>query len=153
MDDELSEAQRQEILRTLRQEQPDVDIDGLVAGKLAGPASGDRPPVPVWEYLDYPGEHPELSLEWIVQVRFPIDFFGGGSTVTSIAEHLAPGPHPARFVLDAGDIVRLYRLRHEAGALRWNAETRTHEETMPQSAYVKAVYATWAAELERKATR
>jgi hypothetical protein len=154
MSDELSEERRLEIIRGLqdaarRDGFPDIDIDSLVAGDLAGPASTDRPPVPVWEYLDYAVEHPGVSIEELSKVRFPILFHCEGSMVTSIAEHTAPGPVPPRLVVTADDVVRLYALMHEAGAMQWNAETRTIEEVKPRYSYAPAIYEKWASQLER----
>jgi hypothetical protein len=112
---------------------PDFDAESLAAGHLAGPASKDRPPVPVWEYLDYVAQHPEVSIDEISQVRFPISFHGGGSMITSIAEHMAPGPVPPTFSVTTEDIVRLFALMHDAGAMQWNAATRTIEELKPRA--------------------
>jgi hypothetical protein len=154
MSGELSEERRLEIIRGLQDDArrdgfPDVDIESLVAGHLAGPASTDRPPVPVWEYLDYVEAHPGLSIEELAKVRFPILFHGGGSTVTSIAEHTAPGPVPPTFVVTAEDVVRLFALMHEVGAMQWNAETRTIEELRPRDSYAPAIYEKWSSQLRR----
>ena len=153
MSDELSEKHRLKIFRELNEAAhqagfPNFDAEGLAAGRLAGPASTDRPPVPVWEYLDYVAKHPEVSIDEISQVRFPISYHGGGSTVTSIAEYTAPGPVPPTFVVTAEDIVRLYVLMHDAGAMQWNAGTRTIEELKPRASYAPAIYEKWRSQLE-----
>jgi hypothetical protein len=151
--DEISEEHRlqrfREINEAARQSGlPDYDAKALAAGHLAGPASTDRPPVPVWEYLDYVATHPEVSIEEISQVRFPISFHGGGSTVTSIAEHTAPGPVPPTFVVAAEDVVGLYALMHDAGAMQWDAGTRTIEELKPHASYAPAIYEKWRSQLK-----
>jgi hypothetical protein len=153
--DELSGERRLKLLRELNEAArqagfPNFDAEGLAAGHLAGPASTDRPPVPVWEYLDYVAKHPEVSIDEISQIRFPISFHGGGSTVTSIAEHTAPGPVPPTFSLTAEDIVRLFALMHDAGAMQWNAETRTIEELKPRASYAPAIYEKWRSQLDAR---
>jgi len=54
----LSEEHRQQIINQIRADAekagfPDYDVESRLAGDLAGPASEDRPGVPVWHYFDY----------------------------------------------------------------------------------------------------
>jgi len=152
--DELTEERRLKMLQELNEAArhagfPDFDAERLAAGNLAGPASRDRPPVPVWEYLDYVAHHPEVSIDEISQIRFPISFYGGESMVTSIAEHTAPGPVPPTFAVTAEDIVRLFALMHDAGAMQWNVETRTIEEVEPRATYAPAIFEEWRSQLKR----
>ena len=154
MTEPLSEDERLKLLETIRASAPShIDVDSLAAGELAGPVSPDRPPVPAWEYLDYLAAHPELSLDELSQFRFPILLHNGYTTVTSIAELIAPGPIPSTYHLTPQDVVRLYQLQHEAGALRWNADTRTHEEVKPLADYRADVYGRWHQELDAKSPR
>lgn len=153
MAEEWSEQERVEWLREIQAAHPDIDVASLAGGILAGPASADRPPVPVWEYLEYRAAHPEISMDAISRTRFPVALYSGDTTVTSIAELLAPGPRVAAFVLAAEDIIDLYKLMHEAGAMRWNPETRTHEEVRPPASYVDSVYGTWRRGLQAKAAK
>jgi hypothetical protein len=150
MGEEFSEEQRAERLGILRAAHPEIDIEALAGGTLAGPASPDRPPVPVWDYLDYLTAHPELSVDEMSHIRFPIALYGGTTMVTSIAELTAPGPAVPTYAPAADDIVQLYRLMYQAGALRWNPQSRTHEEIKPRAAYVKSVYDKWRALLQSK---
>lgn len=134
----MSEDERAERVAQMQADAP-IDISGLLAGELVGPVSADRPPVPVWEYLDYLEAHPELSIDQLSRVRFPVTLYNGDVTVTSIAEGLAPGPIPATYDMTPQDVVRLYQVQHDVGAFRWNADTLTHEQTKPLAAYHAAV--------------
>jgi hypothetical protein len=125
-------------------------IEALAAGVLAGPASPDRPPVPVWQYLDHLASHPDVTLDDLEQVRFPTVLYSGETTVNSIAELTAPGPTTPTYAITADDIVRLYQLKYEAGALRWNPGTRTHEEIKPADSYSGTVFPAWRTELEQR---
>lgn len=49
----MTEDQRLEIVRDLQEDHPDLDWENLLAGSLAGPASTDRPDMPVWEYRSF----------------------------------------------------------------------------------------------------
>ncbi len=131
MEENGAEDQQAELARKLKASHPEADIDSLVAGSLAGPASPDRPPVPAWEYLNYLASHPELSINDLSRTRFPVALQAGTTMVTSIAELIAPGPVPVTYQVTAEDVVRLYQLMHEAGVMRWNPQTRTHEEIAP----------------------
>jgi hypothetical protein len=150
MSEELAEEQRREKLRAIQAAAPpDVDIEALAAGSLAGPASPDRPPVPVWEYLDYQAAHPELSMDALAQIRFPIELHGGGvRMVTSLAELTLAGPRRPTYQVRPEDLIRLYQLIHESGGMIWNAPTRTHQEVKPPASYVQQVAEIWRGELE-----
>jgi hypothetical protein len=139
-----SEKRRLEIACQLREAHPDVDLESLLGGSLAGAESLDRPPVPVWQYLEYQAEHPDISLEQIEQIRFPIVLHGGEKMVTSIFEmtHLN-GPVTPTYEITVTDAVRLYSLMYEHGAMIWNANTKSHEEALPSGAYRDLVYEEW----------
>lgn len=153
MRDETSDEHRLQIFRELNEAAhqagvPDFDAESLAAGHLAGPASTDRPPVPVWEYIDYAATHPEVTIDEISQTRFPISFHGGGSTVTSIAEYMAPGPVQSAVAVTVEDVVRLYALMHAAGAMQWDPQSRTIEELKPRASYAPAIYEKWQSQLK-----
>lgn len=146
MNEHRSEEQRQEILRLIKEAQPDRDMSNVIAGSLAGPASPDRPPVPVWKYLAYKDEQQELTLTQIEQYRFPIILHGGETMITSLAEMTEPaGPPTATptYIVDTVDAIRLYELMHIRGALGWNADTLSHEELLAPSDYRESVYEEW----------
>ncbi len=72
----------------------------------------------------------------------------GGSTVTSIAEYAAPGSLPPTFVVTAEDIVRLYALIHDAGALPWNVTRKAIDESKPHLSCAPTIYAQWRSQRE-----
>lgn len=129
---------------------PDYDVESRLAGHLAGPASEDRPEVPVWQYFEYAAAAPGVTIEELINIRFPISFHGEGSTVTSIAEELKPAPVAAPLVPTAEDIVRRYAMMHDAGVLDWNTVTRTVERLKPLESEMK-VYKEWWNQLLDKA--
>lgn len=163
-DDSLSEEQRREFIRELERRRPGpdwaevvsrlqaahprLDVRGLFGGSLAGPASDDRPPVPMWEYPRYLRDNPEVSIGELTTTRVLIRTLAG-AVVLSIEELMRPGPVPQSRPLDAEDVIRLYRLIHEAGAMTWDAATRSHVETKSPQAYAE-VYARWRDELDAK---
>jgi len=146
----FSEEDRARLIQELHDKNPGIDVDGLLAGDLAGPATEGRPSVPIWEYPTYLQAHPDISIEYLSAMRVPLRLFSGEMTVMSIDELTNHGPIPTTFVLDPYDIIRLFELRHEAGALEWDDETRTLIETAPASVYVASVYGRWRQELEAK---
>ena len=145
----LSDEFRLEIRRRFQEAHPEADVEGMMGGSLAEPASADRPPVPVWEYLDYQAAHPEISVEQIERIRFPIALYGGETMVTSIFEmtHMIGPPQPS-YDFTVVNVVRHYRILHEHGAMSWNASTRTLEETLPRTEYWDAVSEQWRGELK-----
>jgi hypothetical protein len=157
-EEELSEKRRREIIEQIRISArtvgvPDFDVESRLAGHLAGPVSEDRPDVPVWEYLDYGVNHPAFTVEDIVQVRFPVAFLGGETTVASIAEELRPDPvsAPPRPQPTAEEIVERYAMMHQAQVLGWNAQTRTVEYLKPQAEYRAILEQWWANVRSRRA--
>jgi hypothetical protein len=149
VDGELTEQRRLAIIRELKEEHPGVDIESTLAGALAGPASEDRPSVPVWEYPDYVAAHPEVSLEDLVEARFPITYPTGERGVGSIAEYLhrIPGRTPV-YLVEPVDVIELFRLEHEAGMLDWDPETRGLRMLRPARTSPE-VYETWRKTLRR----
>ncbi len=91
---------------------PNFDAEGLAAGHLAGPASTDRPSVPVWEYLVYVATHPEVSIEEIsrrsVQRVADIDVPTASAEDTIIAKlEWAKEGSSERQLTDVAGILRL----------------------------------------------
>jgi hypothetical protein len=151
--EEVSGEVPEDWLARLRAIHPEVDVAALAGGSMAGLPSTDRPEVPVWEYLEYVAERPKLTLDALAEMRFPIALHAGTTMVTSIAEMLAPGPHPPTYQTGPEDVVQLYRFMHEAGALVWNPVTRTHEEVLPPASYRGPVYEKWRRYLHDKSVR
>lgn len=147
MNEQRAEELPPEILRLIKEAQPDIDVSNVIIGSLAGPASPNRPPVPVWEYLVYMDEQqPKLTLAEIEQYRFPIILHGGETMITSIADMTQPaGPPtaPPTYIVDTPDVIRLYKLMHIHGALGWNVDTLSHEELLTPSDYRESVYEEW----------
>jgi hypothetical protein len=122
---------------------------------MAGPAGPDRPPVSVWEYLDYLKDHPEMSLDQLAAVRFPIDLYEEERTVTSLASFIAlteNAPGPAATI---EEVIHLYRLRHEAGTLSWNEAEQCIEVLKLPVDVEKTFYRHWWDEVmaARQATK
>ena len=148
-DPELTDAQVRDLVRDMKEDRPDLDWDNLLMGRLAGPATPDRPNVPVWDYLDHSRRHPEVSFGTLTAARFPIRHFDGPWNVTSVDEELKPfpasyrGPRPEpRFVVDAEAIVRRYAAFREAGIIEWAPTERGLLYVRPLSAH-RAVIHTW----------
>jgi hypothetical protein len=81
----LDEQKRLAIARSILEAHPAHDLDNSLAGALAGPASPDRPNLPVWDYLDFVAVHPSTSLAELTAVRFPVLLYEGESSVTSVS--------------------------------------------------------------------
>ncbi|RIX28270.1 hypothetical protein D1781_12500 [Amnibacterium setariae] len=153
MDDEEREALRQELLR----DHPDLDLENLLMGELAGPASPDRPDLPVWEYRAFVRDHPGADPATLAAIRFPVRYAEGTSGVTSIAEQLKPYPRSFRgrvpepvVVIDADAIARRYEMEHEAGLQEWDHDARGIVRLQPLAAW-REVTRAWFDTLERTA--
>lgn len=119
----------------------------LVGGRLAGRATPDRPDVPIWEYRNYVAGHPEVALEELSTIRFPIVFYGGHeSTVGSAADSLAPGPVPPTVPITLDDVIDLWTQLHAAGVVQWDCERRAVEHVRPLEDY-RAVLTRWGVTL------
>ena len=143
----MTENERLETIAKLVKRSPDRDLSKLLAGHLAGPADPDRPPVPIWDFAEYAasaGVEMETLLEW----RYPLEFFRGGSTVVSVAEELRddlPGITP----LVASDVIRRYRLLADAGALAWNADCKSMVAMSPHDEW-SPIYRVWSDEMKSR---
>lgn len=150
---EFTEEERLRALEKVKKQFPERDIEGFVVGRLAGPASPDRPNVPIWEYPAFLSEHPELSMNDLLHVRFPEIFEDGFNSVSSLRDHLGRTSDSDRIdPLSPEDIIRLYRLNFEAGALRWNSETRSVEHTERMRTHQRTVLNKWMSEMHRRRT-
>lgn len=143
-------------VRDMKAGRPDLDWDNLLTGRLAGPATDDRPDFPIWDYLDVVEADPNVSLRTLSAARFPVRYQEGIWSVTSIDEELRPTPTsykgtlPApRFVLDEAAIVRRYRALHEAGLIEWDAPSRGLVFLVPAAVY-RPVMRAWADDEARR---
>ncbi len=126
----LDEEERLAIVRDILEEHPQHDVANSLAGALLGPATADRPDLPVWEYLDFVAANPSVPLSALTAVRFPVLFVEGESSVTSIDEDLRPPPSHLKHmpkmtvILDAEALIRRYVMEHDAGLVEWDPRTR-----------------------------
>ena len=151
----FDEKERLALVREIREQQPNADLDNLLMGALAGPATPDRPDVPVWDYLTYAQQHPETPFSVLITVRFPVLLFGGVSSVTSVVEHLKPLPVSFRgvrpeptYCIDAEAIIRQYMMLRDAGLIEWEPAWRGIRYTAPVDA-IRPVMAAWYGTLEK----
>jgi hypothetical protein len=144
-----SDAEIRQLVGSLKAERPDLDWDNLLSGALAGPAGPDRPDLPVWEYPNIARDNPDVQLRDLTAVRFPVRYFEGPSSVTSIDEELRPlpssykgtAPKP-RYIITAEAIIRRYAAMHEAGLIVWDPNERGIVYVKPLGAQRK-VLAQW----------
>lgn len=141
-DPKISEAERDEMRRHMLEERPNADLENLLMGELYGPASPDRPDLPVWDYVSFTGSHSEVVLSDLTSVRFPVLYFEGESTVTSVDEELKPFPRSytgrvpqSMYVIDAEAIVRRYGMEYEAGLHEWDHHARGIVRLQPHGAW------------------
>lgn len=126
-------------------------LSSKAAGTLAGPATPDRPDVPVWKYEDFHRAHPDVSMETLAGTRFPVVFFGGDRfTIDSVAEHLDNDPAwiPSMTI---ESVIDSWRALFEAGVVRWDSQRRAVEFIKPDEDRKKVYEAWWAA--RRSVTR
>lgn len=136
----MPEEQRLAILRSLEAEHPGAAA--LAAGELAGPATPDRPNVPIWEYENYAEQHPDVNVDDLVTVRFPVIFHGGNDfTIDSAAEYLRTDPVPPPTPMTLGEVIDLWRHLHAAGVVAWDSDRRAVEHCRPFDDYEIAVAA------------
>lgn len=145
----MTEEERLEQVRILKESAPEgVDIESLLAGSLAGPVSPDRPDVPPWEYPEYAAAHPEVTLEELARVRFPIRIESTGYTFpSSIHEFAWPAVTPDSARTTLLDAVDSFLEMHAAGAWRWEPSSRTvisDENAWPDPS---AFHAAWRARI------
>lgn len=152
----LDEQERLAIVGELIEEHPALDLANSLSGALAGPASPDRPDLPVWDYPDLVRRNPTVSWAQLAAIRFPVLFFEGESSVTSIDEELRPLPShlehrpQPRFVLDAEAVVRRYSMERDAGLVEWDARSRGIRYLTPVAGRRSVVQA-WVDTLTRTA--
>jgi len=126
----IPEEERQRILAGLQASAPHIDHDRLAAGTLAGRATADRPDVPPWAYERYVDDHPAVSLDDLLRVRFPVVFGERrGSTVSSVAEDLEDHGRPEGPLFTLAEALDRWRFLHDAGVVRWDRATRAVEHT------------------------
>lgn len=144
------------LVRRMKADRPDLDWDNLLMGRLAGPASPDRPDIPVWEYDRAAEADPDIALADLTAVRFPVRYFEGGWSVTSVDEELKPIPSSykgvpptPRFTEDAMSVIRRYQALHGAGIVAWDSASRSLSYLQPVGTYVEVLKA-WADEETRR---
>ncbi|WP_146243995.1 hypothetical protein [Curtobacterium sp. MCBD17_013] len=136
----MPEEERLAILQSLEAEHPGAAA--LAGGTLAGPATPDRPNVPIWEYENYAEQHPDVDLEDLVAVRFPVILHGSDDfTVDSAAEYLRTDPVPPTTPMTLGSVVDLWRHLHATGVVAWDSDRRAVEHRRPLDDYRTAVAA------------
>ena len=120
-------------------------LSNLAAGVLAGKATPDRPDVPIWDYLRFAATHPEISIDDLAQIRFPVVFFGVEEfTIESAADLLEPHPIPPRRPWTLETVIDMWTAIFAGGIVRWNSELRAVEMIQPMSEY-KRVLREWDA--------
>lgn len=150
----LDEERRLAIVRDVLEAHPEHDLANSLSGALLGPASPDRPSLPVWEYLEFVATNPSVPLSVLTAVRFPVLFFEGESSVTSIDEGLRPPPSHLKRVprstvaIDAEALTRRYVAEHEAGLVEWDERSRGIRYLAPVAAR-RPVLQQWFATLPR----
>jgi len=141
-DHEPNDDQVKAALRQIAADFPSADLPNLVAGRLAGPASPNRPNVPVWDYLTLAEDSNGPDLEVLTAMRFPVRFIEGVVSVTSIDEELRPFPTSfrgaipkPRIDMDARKVIDRYRFLHGSGVVEWDPDERGIVYTQPISAF------------------
>jgi hypothetical protein len=90
----------------------------LAGGVLAGRATPDRPNVPIWDYLQFATDHPEVTLDELTAVRFPVIFFDGEDfTIDSAAESLRVDPVPPPIPETLESVIDRWKALHTAGVV------------------------------------
>jgi hypothetical protein len=136
----MDEDERLAILEKLDGDHPGRELSSRAAGRLAGPATKDRPDVPIWNYLGYLASHPDADTAELIAIRFPVIFFGGNeSTIESAEEFLLEGPVAATNPPTFESVVGMWQYLHAAAVVRWNSELRAVEHIQPFERYRKAL--------------
>ncbi|MFG6504546.1 hypothetical protein [Microbacterium sp. P05] len=145
----MPEHQRLAILDSLEARRPGAA--SLAAGKLAGPATPDRPDVPVWEYEQYVETHSDVRLADLLATRFPVIFHGGtDSTITSVTEELRTEPLSPQMPVTLASVIEKWSRLHAAGIVRWDSDRRAVEHLRPIDDY-NSVIQEWGAPLRNNA--
>jgi hypothetical protein len=136
------------LLTLARLEAARPGLSALAAGALAGPATPDRPNVPIWDYASHVHEHSDIHLEDLVNVRFPVVFYGGADfTIDSAAEYLRTDSVAAPVPVTLPSVLELWQRLHDAGIVEWDRERRAVVHLKPLGEH-SAVVADW--ELSRR---
>jgi hypothetical protein len=139
----MPEAGRLAKLEELERQRP--GLAKLAGGVLAGRATPDRPDVPIWDYLQFAADHPEVTLDALSTVRFPVIFFEGEDfTIDSVVESLRTDPFPPPVPKTLDSVIDRWNTLHAAGVVEWNSDKRAVEMIRPMSEY-KRVLGEWGA--------
>lgn len=134
----MPEEERLALLKGLDAERP--GSSSLAAGTLAGRATSGRPNVAIWDYQRYADDHSDVSIEDLVEVRFPVIFFGGQDfTIDSAAEYLRTDPVPTPRLPTVSEVINMWSALHAAGVVRWDEERRAVEHVRPSGEYRKVL--------------
>ncbi|WIB65755.1 hypothetical protein [Curtobacterium sp. MCBD17_040] len=134
----MPEDERLTILAQLEANRP--GSAAKAGGTLAGPATPDRPDIPVWDYQRHVDEHPDVDIADLIAVRFPVVLYGGEDfTITSVADHLNLPVRPSQPWTLATEL-DMWNHLHTAGIVRWNSERRAVEHIRPQDDYRAALH-------------
>ena len=151
-DDDMTEEERLEAIRTLKETVPvGVDIESRLGGSLAGPVTPDRPDVPPWEYPEYAAAHPEVTFDELAHVRFPIRLEPTGHVMpTSIHEGATLGASVGFAPMPYLDQIDSYAVMHALGVFRWEVSERTvvHDAEVPFDP--ATFHAAWRARIARR---
>jgi hypothetical protein len=140
--------EQERLLTLARLEAAHPGASALAAGTLAGPATPDRPNVPIWDYANHVHEHPEIDFEDLVDVRFPVVFYGGADfTIDSAAEYLRTDPVAPPVPVTLPSVLELWQRLHDAGIVTWDRERRAVVHLRPLAEH-SAVVVDW--ELSRR---
>lgn len=127
------EDQRRAVLKTL---EAHPGLATAASGTLAGPASSGRPDIPIWECERYVADHPDSTLEELIQVRLPVVFFGGEEfTITSVAEELRNCATPPHTPITVSSVIDRWGRLHAACVVRWDSARRAVEHVRSIDAY------------------
>lgn len=139
----MPEDERLSILARLDAERP--GSSSQAAGTLAGRATSNRPNVAIWDYQRYVDNHADVSMQDLIEVRFPVVFFDGdGFTIDSAAEYLRTDPVPPPPIPTVSEVIDMWSVLHAAGVVRWDAERRAVEHVKPLEEY-RTVLLQWHA--------
>jgi hypothetical protein len=140
----MPEAKRLARLEELEPQRP--GLAKLVGGVLTGRATPERPNVPIWDYLQFAADHPEVTLDELIEIRFPVNFLKGEDfTIDPAAESLRTDPVPPPVPETLDSVIERWKALHTAGVVEWNIDKRAVEMIRPMNEY-KRVLDKWGAE-------
>jgi hypothetical protein len=132
----MPETERLAKLGELERERPGLAAGGVLAGR----ATPDRPNVPIWDYLQFAADHPEVTLDELTAVRFPVIFFDGEDfTIDSAGESLRTDPVRPPVPETLESVIDRWKALHAAGVVQWNSDKRAVEMIRPMNEYTRVL--------------